>query len=234
MWLQAPNIKAKHGFSTRHGGVSTAAFRSLNLGGSEDLPEHIASNRERALNELSLHHTPLSTLKQVHGHDVCLANAGIQTGDALVSNRPDETLAVSIADCYPLLFEDAINGVIGAAHAGWRGTLAGIAKHTIERMCALGADKKNIQVAIGQGISVDRFQVGPEVSAAFSDAGFASNCFQSDRIDLVACNTHVLKLSGISENNIWAMRRCTFEDDFFSYRRDAGKTGRMWGLISLG
>lgn len=233
MWLQAPNIRAKHGFSTRHGGVSKAAFQSLNLGGSDDLPEHILINRQRALSEFSIEFSQLSFLKQVHGNEVQYAQPGAQPGDALVTNIPGQSLAISIADCYPLLFEDAIEGVVGAAHAGWRGTLAGIAKNTIERMCDLGAKVENIQMAIGQGISPEKFEVGSEVTAAFENAHFPSRCFLPNKIDLIACNSFVAQQAGILQKNIWTMQRCTFEDEFFSYRRDNGITGRMWGLISL-
>ena len=232
MWLKAPNIRAVHGFSTRNGGVSSGAFASLNLGGSDDLPEQIAINRQRALTDLNLREQQLCLLRQVHATKVCTARPGFQEGDALVSGEKDLVLAVSIADCYPLLFEDAVNGVIAAAHAGWRGTLGGIAAATIEQMCQQGAERKNIQIAIGQGISPNRFEVGPEVSQAFREAGFPSNCLIENRIDLIACNKHVLLQADIASKNIWTMERCTFENDFFSYRRDGGITGRMWGLIS--
>lgn len=232
MWLKAPNIRAVHGFSTRNGGLSSGAFASLNLGGSDDLPEQIAINRQRALTDLNLREQQLCLLRQVHGTKVCTARPGFQEGDALVSGEKDLVLAVSIADCYPLLFEDAVNGVIAAAHAGWRVTLGGIAADTIAQMCQQGAERKNIQIAIGQGISPDRFEVGPEVSQAFREAGFPSNCLLENRIDLIACNKHVLLQADIQSKNIWTMQRCTFENDFFSYRRDRGITGRMWGLIS--
>ena len=232
MWLKAPNIQAVHGFSTRHQGVSEPPFDSLNLGGPDDLPERIALNRERALAALSLNPARLSILRQVHGTAVQHAAPGVQEGDALVTNQKGLVLAISIADCYPLLFEDPINGVIGAAHAGWRGTVAGIAKKTIERMCELGASRHEIRVAIGQGISAARFEVGPEVTEQFQLAGFPSKCFIGRQIDLIASNKHVLLQSGIDSKNIWSMNRCTFENDFFSYRRDRGVTGRMWGLIS--
>jgi len=232
MWLKAPNIQAVHGFSTRHQGVSEPPFDSLNLGGPDDLPAHIAINRERALSAFSLTADHLCILRQVHGTAVRDAKPGVQEGDALVTNQKNLILAISIADCYPLLFEDPINGVIGAAHAGWRGTVAGIASKTIERMCELGASRDEIRVAIGQGISRARFEVGPEVTEQFQQAGFPSNCFIGRQIDLIASNKHVLLQSGIDSKNIWSMNRCTFENDFFSYRRDRGVTGRMWGLIS--
>ena len=233
MWLHAPNITSVHGFSTRNGGVSPAPFYSLNLGGSEDNEQNISVNRKLALDYLELKYDNLSFLKQVHGTDVLFAKCGKQEGDALVTNEKEKVLAISIADCYPILFEDKENGVIGAAHAGWRGTVGKIAERTVSAMVELGAKKQSISVAIGQGISTDRFEVGDEVREAFLKAGFPQYCFKNKCIDLITSNKYVLLQSGILEENIWTMNRCTYDSDFFSYRRDAGKTGRMWAVIAM-
>ena len=233
MWLKAPNINCVHGFSLRQGGLSDTPFDSLNLGGSEDLPEKIISNRKIALNELGLSIDNLCNLKQVHGNKVNIAKPGQQEGDALVTNEPNLVIAISIADCYPILFYDEVNKVIGGVHAGWRGTVSKIAENTISEMHKLGAKPQNIKVAIGQGICQNKFQVGKEVIEQFEQAGFPSTCWQENKIDLIECNKYVLLQNGIQEKNIWTMNRCTFEEDFFSYRRDNGKTGRMWAVISL-
>lgn len=233
MWLHASNISCTHGFSTRHGGLSNAPFDSLNLGGNDDNPALISANRKLALEALKQPLDNLCTLKQVHGTGVCEARPGQQEGDALVTNKKNLVLAVSIADCYPVLFYDPENAVVGAAHAGWRGTVGKIAANTVQSMLKLGAQTKNIQVAIGPGISWNNFEVGNEVKEQFFSTGFSQSCFHGNKIDLVACNRFVLEACGISGKNIWSMDRCTFESDFFSYRRDKGKTGRMWGLITL-
>jgi YfiH family protein len=233
MWLKAPDISCTHGFSTRHGGVSEPPFHALNLGGSQDDPEKIRENRTRALDQLGLDPSALCYLKQVHGNQVCLARPGIQEGDALVTRQKELILAVSAADCYPVLFYDEPHGVIGAAHAGWRGTLSGIVGATIRAMLAEGARAENIKVAIGQGISQEKFEVGPDVIRQFHEAGFPDHCWRGNLLDLIACNRFVLAQHHIPDRNIWSMNRCTYEDDFFSYRRDQGLTGRMWGLISL-
>lgn len=232
MWLKAPNIQSIHGFSTRHGGVSSAPFDSLNLGGSDDAAPLIEENRKRALHSLGLGKHPLSILKQVHGVQVCEACEGKQEGDALVTKEGNRTLAIGIADCYPVLFEDATAGVIGAAHAGWRGTLGKIVVHTLDKMLEQGARRERIQVAIGQGISQQRFEVGEEVLDQFWQAGFPKKVARQRHLDLNACLVHTLTEAGIDDTQIWSMKRCTYEDDFFSYRRDKGTTGRMWGLIS--
>lgn len=233
MWLSAPNISCIHGFSTRHGGISPAPFESLNLGGSQDHEQNIATNRQRALEKLNLSSYGLCNLKQVHGNTVCAAKPGQQEGDALVTNQKGLALAISIADCYPILFYDEANAVIAAAHAGWRGTHSKIAQNTISEMLQLGARLENIKVAIGQGISQNNFEVGAEVIEQFKSAGFPDSCWHQNKIDLIACNLFILKESNILDENIWVMNRCTFEKDFFSYRRDKGLTGRMWAVMAL-
>lgn len=233
MWLQAPNISCIHGFSDRHGGISPTPFNSLNLGGSDDTPTNIERNRQIALQHFNLSLNQLCNLKQVHGNTVCSAKVGRQEGDALVSNHPGEVLAISIADCYPILFYDAKNNVAGAAHAGWRGTLSGIAANVIVEMQKLGAETTELKVAVGQGISKNKFEVGAEVMEQFKAKNFPQHCFFENKIDLIACNLHILKQNNIFDDNIWTMNRCTFENDFYSYRRDKGITGRMWAMISL-
>ncbi len=232
-WIKTPHIRTVHGFSTRHGGVSPEPFFSLNLGGSEDLPEHIAENRKRALNDLSIDFGQVSYLNQIHSNIVCQAAIGRQTGDALVTNTKQLAIAVGAADCYPGLFYDEKNGVIGAAHCGWKGTLNRIIKNTIDEMLKLGAEKQHIKIAIGQGISMAKYEVREEIIAEFKANGFPEYCWQNKHLDLLAANKFVAMESGIAEENIWSMNRCTTEPDFFSYRRDHKKTGRMWALIML-
>ena len=230
-WIKAPHIRVPHGFSTRQGGVSPPPFHSLNFGGSDDREENISENRKRALSALGILHENVAHLKQVHGIEVCTAKPGLQTGDALVTKEKNLALAIGAADCYPLLFHDPVHHVIGAAHAGWRGTLARIVKHTIEAMVKLGAEKATIRAAIGPGISGKNYEVSEEVIEKFRHEKFPAICFDGRKLDLLAANKFVLSESGISPENTWALNRCTTEDDFFSYRRDQGKTGRMWAVI---
>ncbi len=232
-FLTSPLILTPHAFFTRHGGVSPAPFDSLNFGGHEDAPENISENRRRALTSAGMDPQRVAWLKQVHGNTVCLAQPGEQTGDALVTKAKGIPLAIGAADCYPLLFHDPVNNVIGAAHAGWKGTLSRIARNTIGEMVKLGAQKENIRVAIGPGICRDKYEVSEEVIAQFRDAGFPERCWSGRMMDLLEANKFVLAESGISPANIWALGRCTTESDFFSYRRDKGKTGRMWAVVML-
>lgn len=232
-WIKTPHINTIHGFSTRHGGVSPEPFLSLNLGGTEDLTENITENRKRALGALNIDMSQVSYLNQIHSNSVCQAQVGKQTGDALVTNRKNIAIAVGAADCYPILFHDEKNGVIGAAHCGWKGTLARIARNTIEEMMTLGAELEHIKVAIGQGISAQNYEVSEEVIQMFKEQRFSEDCWNNRQLDLLLANKYVLFSSGIWDKNIWSMNRCTTEPDFFSYRRDNGKTGRMWAVIML-
>lgn len=232
-WLKSQNINTIHGFSMRHGGVSPKPFDSLNLGGTDDMPENILENRTRALADLDMKFEQVAYLNQIHSNVVCQAIVGKQTGDALVTNQTNLALAVGAADCYPILFYDEVNNVIGAAHCGWRGTIARICKNTINEMLLLGAETEHIKVAIGQGISQQNYEVSQDVISEFRNQGFPEICFDKRNLSLIEANIFVLKELGIKSENIWCMNRCTTEDDFFSYRRDNGKTGRMWGVIMM-
>ena len=233
MWLSAPNITCVHGFSTRHGGISKPPFDTLNFGGHEDDPEAISYNRNKALAVLGLNEDMVSRLKQVHGSTVHTAVPGVLEGDGLVTSHPHLALAIGTADCYPILFHDAKHRVIGAAHAGWRGTVGKIVAEVISKMCALGATPATINVAIGPGISTQKFEVGTEVLDQFNTAGFPSACMQNRYIDLAAANQWVAEQAGVPPENISINGRCSTEPDFFSYRRDKGVTGRMWSVICM-
>jgi YfiH family protein len=232
-FITSPLFRVKHAFFTRHGGVSAVPFGSLNFGGSDDDPENIRVNRERALKAAGMNFSNVARMNQVHGTDVCVAKEGSQTCDALVSNEAGIVLAVGAADCYPILFHDPVNNVVGAAHAGWKGTLGKIPANTINAMCELGADRKEIRAAIGPGICRNNYEVSEEVIALFMQSGFPESIHSGRMLDLLEANIFTLRNSGVASENIWALNRCTTEDDFFSYRRDNGKTGRMWACIQL-
>jgi YfiH family protein len=232
-YVTSPLIQASHAFFLRHGGISRPPFGTLNFGGHDDNPHNIKVNRERALTAVGMNPQKVARLNQVHGAEVLIAQVGSQTGDALVTKERGLVLAIGAADCYPLLFHDAKNNVIGAAHAGWKGTLARIAKNTIDKMISIGAEVSEIRVAIGPGICRDNYEVSEEVIEQFMSAEFPEAIHAGRQLDLLAANKFVLTEAGISEDRIWALNRCTTEDDFFSHRRDQGKTGRMWAVISL-
>ncbi|MBI3509305.1 MAG: peptidoglycan editing factor PgeF [Bacteroidetes bacterium] len=232
-YYTSPLLRTTHAFFTRHGGVSPQPFDSLNFGGSDDDPGNISENRKRALLHAGMDPENVARLNQVHGNEVCFAKKGNQTGDALVTHEKGITLAIGAADCYPILFHDAEKNIIGAAHAGWRGTLARVARNTVIEMEKLGAERKNICAAIGPGISCENYEVSEEIVQQFLDAGFPDEIHTGKNLDLLAANKFVLAECGITSENTWALEKCTTGKDFFSYRRDKGKTGRMWAVIML-
>lgn len=197
----------------------------------------VAENRRRLATALGFDAAQFARLDQVHGTDVIVVDGpGDWIGDALVSATPSVLLAIGTADCYPLLLEDLEAGVIGAAHAGWKGTLGRIAEKTVQAMCELGARPERIRAAVGPGICEERYGVGADVAAKFAAAGlgeFVLTRGEQPHLDLAGANRAVLLEAGISEENIWLSGRCSTETDFYSYRRDAGKTGRMWAVIGL-
>lgn len=238
MWLSAPNLSNIHGFSTRTGGSSTGDHAGLNL--SERVGDQqglVLENRLHALSELGLNLESVARLKQIHSSKVVQAVPGtVMEGDALVSAKANVVLVIETADCYPVLLEDAVNGVIGAAHCGWRGTAGKILENTISKMLELGAKLEHIRAAVGPGICVEHYSVGLEVREQFLNAGFPQNILEPSgtlwKLDLSAANAWLLEACGVPKNQIWQSSACSTDPEFFSYRRDAGKTGRMWSIIA--
>lgn len=237
MLLTAPHLRAPHAFTTRAGGVSVARYEGLNLDDREDDARAVAENRRRLAAALGFEAADFARLDQVHGTDViAVAGPGVWSGDALVSATPGVLLAIGTADCFPLLLEDAEAGVIGAAHAGWKGTLGRIAENTVRAMTELGARPQRVRAAVGPGICGERYGVGAEVAAQFAQAGLGDFVREKEgqpHLDLAGANRAVLLGAGLSDGNIWLSGRCSTEPDFYSYRRDAGRTGRMWAVIGM-
>jgi YfiH family protein len=250
MWLHAPNLRATHGFSDRRGGVSAAPFAALNLSANvNDDPAAVAHNRALALEALGLSGVRLARLRQVHSSEVVTVTCDsdpehLPMADALVTKMRDVALVIETADCYPVLLEDSDAGVIGAAHCGWRGTAGRILERALEAMLALGARPERVQAAIGPGICGAQYAVGAEVPERFATAGFPRDAFleatgdssRSDTkqffVNLERANRWLLTRNGVPEANIYSLGRCSTEEDFFSYRRDQGRTGRMWSVIA--
>ena len=161
-YLTAPNIAARHAFSTRLGGVSTGVLESLNLSVRRgDTPENVRENWRRLGAAAGLDLTRAVYARQVHSAEVRIAHAADAqppeleprfTCDGFVTNEPGVPLAVFMADCLPALLHDPAAGVIGAVHCGWRGSVADILGAAVAQMCALGAHPADIRAAIGPGI----------------------------------------------------------------------------------
>ena len=219
----------RHGFFTRKGGASSGIFSGLNCGaGSSDQAEIVAINRNRVAAALEVTPDHLVSLNQVHSADVITLTGTPgtprPTADALVTATPGLALAVLTADCQPVLFADTAAGVIGAAHAGWRGARDGVLEATVDAMLALGATRDGIRAVIGPTISQRAYEVGPEFFEDFmSEDGSNSRFFAGgtgDRMqfDLPAYGLHRLRAAGVEAE--WT-RHCTYSDPdlFYSYRR---------------
>ena len=163
----------RHGFFTRKGGASSGIFRGLNCGpGSTDLSEVVAINRARVAAAMDVEPDHLVSINQVHSAEVVHVTGPLAErprADAMVTATPGLALAILTADCQPVLLADAEAGVIGAAHAGWRGARDGVLEATIAAMEALGAERERIVAVIGPTISQSAYEVGPEFLEGFLD-----------------------------------------------------------------
>lgn len=225
----APRIR--HGFFTREGGVSEGIYAGLNVGvGSDDDREKVTENRARVAAWFGLKTEKLNTVHQVHSPDVVVVDAKSASGerpkaDAMVTTVPGVVLGVLSADCGPVLFADAENGVIGAAHAGWKGALYGVLENTIEAMVTLGADRSKITAVLGPSIGPKSYEVGPEFVENFKtvDPGYAIFFSPSEKpghamFDLPSLTIKRLTDAGISAANL-GLDTYSDPDRFFSYRR---------------
>jgi YfiH family protein len=239
-----------HAFFTRQGGVSDGVYASLNGGiGSRDLPGNVAENRARMAAALDVAPENFLTAYQVHSPDVVTAEEpwtphARPRADAIVTKRPGLSVGVSTADCGPVLFADAQARVVGAAHAGWRGALAGILEATLAAMEKLGARRGRVVAALGPMIRQPNYEVGPEFVAAFlaADAGngrfFASSAGEGRaRFDLAGFIAARLAAAGVAR--VEDLGHCTYAepDLFFSYRRSVHRAepdyGRHVNAIAL-
>lgn len=239
--------KFRHGFFTRRGGASSGIFSGLNCGaGSSDQSEIVSINRARVAEAMQVEPDKMLGVHQVHSADVIAATGPLAErprADGLVTATPGLALSVLTADCQPVLFGDARAGVIGAAHAGWRGALDGVLEATIDAMEALGAKREDICAVIGPSISQAAYEVGPEFIDDFIAEGphnsqfFANGLNGHYQFDLPAYGLHRLRRAGVGQAE-WT-RHCTYSDPdrFYSYRRSthAGEAdyGRLISVIRL-
>ena len=234
--LQAPSLgkmaRIRHGFFTRTGGVSQGVYASLNGGvGSNDAPDKVADNRARMAAALGVTPGRLLTPYQIHSPDVVVAenpwtSADRPRADAIVTRTPSLAIGVSTADCGPLLFADEVAGVVGAAHAGWRGALTGVIEATVAAMEKLGAKRSRIAAALGPTISQPNYEVGPEFVERFlaADADNARFFATTNRpghalFDLNGYIASRIQRAGIV--NFEDLSLCTYAEPerFYSFRR---------------
>jgi YfiH family protein len=234
----APGVQAV--FTLRSGGVSAGTFASLNVGAHVgDDPAAVAENRQRIAQAFGLPQEP-AWLTQVHGSEVFRLGTPSVSGasaDAVVSTQAGRVCVIQVADCLPVLFAARDGSVVGAAHAGWRGLVAGVLENTV---AALGVPATELLAWIGPGIGQANFEVGPEVrealvaaagpGAAAAHAAFTANARGRWQCDLAGLARQ--RLAGLGLTQIHGGQWCTYEQagQFFSHRRD-GRSGRMAALI---
>jgi YfiH family protein len=226
-----------HGFTTRHGGVSPAPWDRLNLGGSVgDDPSRVSENWLRLEAATGLR---FARVRQVHGARVVRTDAAgppVEEADAVLSERPGVAACVSVADCVPLLLADPETGAVAAVHAGWRGTLAGVARAAVDALAReAGAPPSRLVAAIGPSIGPCCYEVSPDLAERFrAEIGPVVRGGGAPRVDLWASNRRVLAGAGVSLERVEILGRCTACDrsDFFSHRRDEGRTGRQVAFIA--
>ncbi|WP_242526297.1 peptidoglycan editing factor PgeF [Novosphingobium sp. KA1] len=237
-----------HGFLGRRGGVSLGEVSGLNVGlGSGDDPEAIAENRRRAV-EAVLPGGRLASLYQVHSPDCVVVEADPWSdaerphADALVTDRPGVVLGVLTADCAPVLLADREAGVVGAAHAGWKGAVAGVTDRTIAAMVALGAEPSRIVAAVGPCIAAVSYEVDDGFRARFlseaarNDAFFAEGRAGHWQFDLEAYVAARLRAAGISGVECLGLDTYAQPERFYSFRRATHRHeasyGRQFSLIA--
>ncbi|HEY0182597.1 MAG TPA: peptidoglycan editing factor PgeF [Rhodopila sp.] len=230
--LTADALAVPHGFFTRRGGVSTGPFASLNcsLSGQDDR-DAVLTNRARAARALDVDPARLLGLTQVHRTRVVTATSPWAPGegeraDAMVTAEPGLALGIVTADCAPVLFADVDGRIVGAAHAGWRGALAGVLEATVAAMTALGAVPDRITAAIGPCIAQVSYEVGADLRDAVLARSVADSAFfapgQRDgrwQFDLAGYCAARLRASGIGHIIVTGHDTLAEEDRFFSHRR---------------
>jgi YfiH family protein len=259
VWRERGNVRAltchtlerdgfTNGFSTRLGGTSDMPQDALNLAGfHEDTAENIHENRRRFL-KLFDGEWQLTAVWQMHSADIRVvrdkedARSDEERCDALMTNAPGILLAVKSADCVPIILGDTRTGACAAVHAGWRGTVARIVEHTMERMNAeYGTRAEDLRAAIGPAAGACCYEVGAEVIEAFrSNFSDADSLFQPTReghalIDLQRANRNQLVQAGVHADHVHLAPFCTMcrTDLFFSYRREKSLLGRVGRLMSV-
>src|SRR5687767_187299 len=251
--VQAPTLMlpgVAHGFFTREGGVSSGLYASLNTGiGSKDERALVLENRARVARSLGAAPENLATPYQVHGTAAVIVDRAWGPGlgphaDAVVTDRPGIAVGVGTADCGPVLFADPEAAVVAAAHAGWKGVLAGILEATVEAMERLGASRSRIAAALGPTIAADAYEVGAEFVARFETADPDNARFfrpaprpNHAHFDLPAYI--VARLERADIGRVADVGLCTYcdADRFFSYRRATHRRepdyGRQLSAIAL-
>jgi len=243
-------LPAPHGFFTRNGGVSSGPYASLNCSlSSADAPENLARNYALVAQAMGVAPKNLLGLKQVHAATVHWVTGpwtpeNRPVADAMITARRDLALGIITADCAPVLFSDDAGTCVGAAHAGWRGALAGVVEATVAAMTALGARSEDIVGALGPTIAQQSYEVGPEFVATFAAAEPAAARFFAPSgkpgrslFDLPGFIGMRVARAGVARFENLGLDTYSDEARFFSYRRATHRGepdyGRLVAAIAL-
>ncbi|WMT86019.1 peptidoglycan editing factor PgeF [Pelagibacterium sp. 26DY04] len=242
-------VGIRHGFFGRRGGVSDGDFASLNASRTVgDDTANVVENVHRAVMALKGGPIEVALGKQVHGTGVHIVEKAFTPetrpeADALVTTRPGIALGILTADCAPVLFADPEAGVIGAAHAGWKGAVSGILARTVEAMESLGATRSNIVAAIGPAISAENYEIGEEMATTIRNdfpqaaAFIVTDGWPKPHFDVPGLVRHQAEALGLK--SVEAVGACTYAhpDLYFSHRyatHNGIGTGRQIALIARG
>jgi len=247
-------VDLNHGLFTRKGGVSDPQFGPHNVGGTVgDDVNAVRQNHQLMYDALSINTGRACTVWQVHGADTVIVDGPVANrrwialADGMVTDQADTPLVMRYADCTPIVLYDPARGVIGVAHAGWRGTVSGAARSTVETMKrAFGCDPQDIRAGIGPSIGPDRYQVGEEVVAAVEDYYGTLTADMPDGplikrdpadgtayLNLWAANRLDLMRAGIEQIEVAGICTASNTDEWHSHRAEKGRTGRFGVVLSL-
>jgi polyphenol oxidase len=252
-FVQWPTLT--HGIFTRLGGVSQGPFDSLNLGGTvgDDL-DAVSHNHDLVYGALGVDRDKTVTVWLVHSADTVIANGPVPgrrwlaLADAMITDKPGVPLVMRYADCTPVMAHDPVKGVIGIAHAGWQGTVNGMAYNMIRAMIqAYDCRPSDIQAAVGPAIGPDRYQVGEEVVEAVQKHFGTLNGTGPDSTPLIRpdpadgsaylnlweANRRDLQRAGVEQIEIAGICTATRTDEFYSHRAERGRTGRFGAVICM-
>lgn len=260
VWVEADALAAEpdilHAFSTRHGGHSHFPYQSLNLGlHTRDDIMTVRANRDRYVTNFGISPSEVVSLHFIHSNKVLEVGAtdggkgfhspadALGDADGMITNVPRRALFVTYADCVPVLFYDPVHKAIGACHAGWRGTVAGIVMETLKAMqAAYGTKPEDVLCAVGPGIDPDHFEVGEEVAEAVRAHAVKPERLLKERangkylFNIWQANIDQLLTMGVPQTQITLVDLSTFarDDLFFSHRRRfGGEVGRQAAFIML-
>jgi YfiH family protein len=246
-YFQFEALQTRHALFTRHGGVSPDPWGSLNVGGTvgDDL-ERVRENRRLSCQALDCAPESIFDVWQIHSADVVCARAprpadeSYRQADIILTDQPNVTLFMRFADCVPLLVHDPRKGVVGLAHAGWMGTLRGVATATVEALKKnYGSNPADLVAGIGPSIGPDHYEIGADVILqVIQKYRDQSQLFLQSRrgkihLDLWEANRFALACAGVGQIEVSGICTACHTEDWFSHRAEKGRTGRFGGLISL-